>query len=244
MLKDREGRIDLDIPVSGTLDDPEFSYRKVVWQAIRNVLTKVATAPFLALGRLIGMEGKDLEFVEFAPASGEIAPPAREKLGQLARALGERPELVLEVRGVFDEEIDAAELSRQKVDAAVELRIAELPPAAGAEPRLASEARRAALEGLFVERFSADELAALTARYTQPVNVAAADPAAPAGAAPTLDLSAHLEALHARIAAAENVAATDLTALADARAAAIRDYLAGESGVPAERIAMLPSEAL
>jgi uncharacterized protein involved in outer membrane biogenesis len=246
MLKDRNGRIDLDIPVSGTLDDPEFSYRKVVWQAIKNVLSKVATAPFLALGKLIGIEGKDLEFVEFAPASGEIAPPAREKLSQLAQALGERPELVLEVRGVFDEEIDAAELKRQKVDSAVEAKIATLPPAAGDEPRLASEARRTALEALFAERFSAVELAAVTAQFTQAPGVAAGDPsAAAAGAAPPFDLSAYLDALHARIAETEAVPEADLTALADGRAAAIRDFLlSGELAVPAERITMLPSETL
>ena len=243
MLKDRNGRIDLHIPVSGTLDDPEFSYRKLVWQAIRNVLTKVATAPFLALAKLIGAEGKDLEFVEFEPASSEIAPPAREKLEQLARALAERPELLLEVRGVFDEEIDAEALKNRKLDAEVAARVETLPPAAGDEPRLASESRRAALEALFTDRFAAEELSALVARHTAAPPAAEAAPGA-APPAPLLDLSAYLDALRARLVATETVGEAELVQLADARAGSISAFLTGTSAVPAERLQLLPSDRL
>ncbi|HXV75378.1 MAG TPA: DUF748 domain-containing protein, partial [Candidatus Polarisedimenticolaceae bacterium] len=135
LLKDSRGNIELDIPVGGTLDDPEFAYGKLVWKAIKNVLTKVATAPFRALAGLIGSD-KDLEFVEFAPATSEIAPPAREKLDELARALVERPELVLEVAGVYDPEIDADGMRKQKLAASVAQRVAAGGTDPGAEPTL------------------------------------------------------------------------------------------------------------
>ena len=56
LLEDSNGIIDLDLPVSGSLDDPQFSYGRIIWKAIVNVLTKLVTAPFRALGKLLGDE--------------------------------------------------------------------------------------------------------------------------------------------------------------------------------------------
>jgi hypothetical protein len=179
------------------------------------------------------VEGKDLEFVEFAPASSEVAPPAREKLGQLAQALAERPELVLEVRGVFDEEIDAEEIKRLKLDAEIAARVEQLP-VSGDEPQLSSEGRRAALEALFVERLPAEELAALAARHTVPSEAGA----------PTLDTGAYVDELRARLVATEATSEDELVQLADARASAISAFLASLGTVPPERVQVLESNRL
>ena len=53
ILEDSDGVIDLDLPITGSLDDPKFSYGSIVWKAIRNVLGKIVTAPFRALGRCV-----------------------------------------------------------------------------------------------------------------------------------------------------------------------------------------------
>ncbi|MGD0276045.1 MAG: DUF748 domain-containing protein [Syntrophales bacterium] len=72
LLKDRNGRIKLDMPVSGTLDDPKFSVWKIIIQVLMNILTKAATAPFALLGSLVS-GGEELSYVEFDPGNAMIS---------------------------------------------------------------------------------------------------------------------------------------------------------------------------
>ncbi|HET6278030.1 MAG TPA: DUF748 domain-containing protein, partial [Candidatus Polarisedimenticolia bacterium] len=238
MLKDKQGNIELDIPVGGTLDDPEFAYGALVWKAIKTVMTKIVTAPFRALARLIGSD-KDLEYVEFAPAGSDLAPPAREKIGQLGQALAERPELSLELRGVFDPAIDAAAIRRRAVDALVDGRLASLPQPATAEPALASERRRAALESLFVERFPQEDLDRLAASHTVPAGPPADRKSRVKEGDPVLDLPPYLDDIRERLIAAQPVAEADLAGLAAARAAVIRDALTSGGLLADERVLTL-----
>lgn len=67
--------IDLDLPITVSLDDPQFSYGGIVWKAIRNVLGKIVTAPFRALGKLFGGDGDKLEAIVFEAGSATMAPP-------------------------------------------------------------------------------------------------------------------------------------------------------------------------
>ncbi|MBL8271777.1 DUF748 domain-containing protein [Steroidobacter sp.] len=96
LLKDRHGVIDVNLPVGGTLDDPKFRLGPIVWKAVLNLLTKVVTAPFTALGALFG-GGEELAFVDFPAGSSELPAVEAEKLGKLAKALVERPQLKLNV---------------------------------------------------------------------------------------------------------------------------------------------------
>jgi hypothetical protein len=96
LLKDRRGVIDVNLPVSGTLDDPKFRLGPIIWKAVLGLLTKVVTAPFAALGALFG-GGDELAFVNFAPGSADLSAAEAEKLGKLAKALAERPQLRLDV---------------------------------------------------------------------------------------------------------------------------------------------------
>lgn len=96
LLKDRHGVIDLDLPVRGSLDDPQFRYGKIVWQVLTNVLTKIVTAPFAALGSLFG-GGEELSFIDFAAGSPALTASASDKLAKLGTALSERPQLKLDV---------------------------------------------------------------------------------------------------------------------------------------------------
>ena len=105
LLKDRSGKIDLDIPVRGELDDPEFSYRSAVLRAIMNIFIKAATAPFSLLGAVLGSDEK-LDSVTFQRGLSKLDDKARKKLDILAKALGDRPALKVEVTGYFDPEAD------------------------------------------------------------------------------------------------------------------------------------------
>jgi hypothetical protein len=122
LLQDSNGIIDLDIPISGSLDDPKFSYGRIVWKAIVNVLTKLVTAPFRALGKLLGVSSEKLEAVEFDPGSSALLPPEQEKLKTVAEALAKRPVLTLTLEPAFDPAADRRalqELAMRREAAAV-----------------------------------------------------------------------------------------------------------------------------
>ncbi len=161
ILSDSDGRIDLGLPVSGNLSDPEFSYGGIIWKALVNVVEKIATAPFRALGNMFG-SGEKFESIVFEPGATELTPPEREKLVRLAGALKKRPGLSLTVHGVYSD-ADTAALQDRQVRRAVAERagqhfeIDQDPgPLSTASPKV-----REALEALFAERFGAAELDAL-----------------------------------------------------------------------------------
>ena len=118
LLRDRQGVIDLELPIEGSLDEPDIKYGKLVWKAIFNVLGKVAASPFTLLGKAFG-GGTDLSYLAFAPGSDELTPEAHAKVLALAKSLLERPDLQLEVEGAADPMADAAALRRQALDLAL-----------------------------------------------------------------------------------------------------------------------------
>ena len=113
LLEDSNGVIDLDLPVSGNLDDPQFSYGSIIWKAIVNVLTKLVTAPFRALGKLLGVSSEKLESIDFDPGSSALLPPEQEKLKILAEALAKRPALDLTLEPGYDPEADRRALQER-----------------------------------------------------------------------------------------------------------------------------------
>lgn len=110
LLQDRQGRIVIDLPVAGRLDDPEFRVGRVVWRVITNLLTKAATAPFGLLGALVGGAPEELDRQVFAAGTEELEARAIQKLDTVARALAERPGLRLEIGGEWDAESDGVAL--------------------------------------------------------------------------------------------------------------------------------------
>lgn len=105
LLKDRHGQIRLDIPVAGTLDDPEFSVWRIIVQVLVNILTKAATAPFALLGSLMG-GGEEMSYVEFNAGSAAVGEANAKKLATLGKALKERPSLKMDIEGFVDREQD------------------------------------------------------------------------------------------------------------------------------------------
>ena len=114
LLKDRKGEIRLDLPVTGRIDDPEFSFWGIIWQIVKNLLVKAATSPFALLGALSGGSGEELSYLEFDPGSPVVPAGEAGKLETLAKALHDRPGLTLEIEGHVDPEREREEL-RQTV---------------------------------------------------------------------------------------------------------------------------------
>lgn len=117
LLKDRNGVIDLDLPIQGSLDDPQFSIGGVILRIIVNLVTKAVTAPFsLLAGAFGGSGGQDLGHVDFAPGSAELSEPARAKLDTLVKALQDRPALKLEATGRADSLTDEQALRKRHIE--------------------------------------------------------------------------------------------------------------------------------
>ncbi|MGZ6240108.1 MAG: DUF748 domain-containing protein, partial [Syntrophales bacterium] len=113
LLRDSDGKINLDIPVKGSIDDPEFSVWHIVMQVIVNLLTKVATAPFALLGSLFG-SGEELSYVEFDYGSSNISEQDMKKIETLVKALQAKPALKLDIDGGVDMERDREGLIRHQ----------------------------------------------------------------------------------------------------------------------------------
>lgn len=160
LLKDRNGRITFDVPISGTLDDPEFSIGKVLSQTVQNLITRAATAPFRMLGSLFGGgKEEDIEYVEFDAGESRLKPSALSKLRTLGNALFERPQLRVAIIGGAAADTDADPLRQAMLEA--ELRqlhsavvggIVETDPTSPLS-RLAASERAAALLCAYTNRF-------------------------------------------------------------------------------------------
>ena len=128
LLRDSKGVIEVDLPISGDLSDPEFSVGQVVMRAFVNLLAKAAASPFSMLGsiaELAGLSGEELGKVRFIPGSVQLADGEAEKLAALADALLDRPDLLLNIRGNVESQADGLALLRDELTASGEQDLSE-----------------------------------------------------------------------------------------------------------------------
>ncbi|NWB55089.1 DUF748 domain-containing protein [Pseudomonas sp. F8002] len=117
LLKDSDGKISIELPVTGDLNNPQFSVMPIVWQTLRNLVVRAATAPFKFIGGLISGGGaQDLGNVSFAAGSSELSKDSQSALDSLAKALKERPALRLEIEGTAAASSDGPLLAAQRLE--------------------------------------------------------------------------------------------------------------------------------
>lgn len=153
LLKDAEGKIVLDVPVQGSLTDPQFDIGKVVGQVFSNLFTKAATSPFALLGSMFGGGGEELGQQDFEPGTPTPTEASRPRLDVVRRALVERPALKLEIEPGYDRVADAEGFKRAQLD---ELLRVEVGIGAGEEREFTPEERERGVRQLFLQRVSAD----------------------------------------------------------------------------------------
>ena len=117
LLKDRNGRIDIDLPIRGDLKDPDFKYGRVVVSTLLNLLTKIVASPFMLMGKLIpgGGAEEDLQYIAFHPGSATVPDGEMKKLEVLAKGLEKRPGLRLDITGTADPTLDRAAIGTRKL---------------------------------------------------------------------------------------------------------------------------------
>lgn len=196
LLKDRNGLIDLDVPIAGQLNDPEFRIGSAVVKVIANLIVKTALSPFSLLGKLAG-GGEELSFLDFEPGTTNLVEGELPKLDKLAKALTERPAVNLEIEGAVDRTRDRDALALAKLEAQLRTRYLQEFAARGrpAPPleslKLEPEEAQRLLRAEFVERFGTNLTAIL---QTNALAQASADaPVAEGTAAPEQPGQAALE---------------------------------------------------
>ncbi len=231
LLKDRNGVIDLDLPVTGDLDDPQFRIGPIVWKVLVNLLTKAVTAPFALLGSLFG-GGEEINLIDFPAGDPGLDAAGQEKVRSLVQALNERPGLQLSVPAVFSKTADGPVLTEAGLQARlVAARKAELV------------AKKQPVEGVSFATISADPkayLKLLTIFYRQEYGDDVPVPEPPPEATdPTVQISLLEEGLRQRVAVTD----TELFALAKARAEAVQSLLLTDTGIDPGRVFLVaPAE--
>ncbi|PHQ64660.1 MAG: hypothetical protein COB99_08505 [Sulfurimonas sp.] len=119
LLEDSEGVIDINMPVEGNIDAPDFKYGALVWKTFGNLIIKAVASPFRFLGSMMGLDGEELEFVEFEPGLMTILPPEKEKLDNIAKLMVKRPKISLNIVPQYDEVQDSWILKQQKLIAMI-----------------------------------------------------------------------------------------------------------------------------
>ncbi|MDA3908940.1 MAG: DUF748 domain-containing protein [Sulfurimonas sp.] len=115
LLEDSDGVIDINMPVAGNVDAPDFKYGALVWKTFGNLIIKAVASPFKFLGSIMGLDGEELEFVEFEPGLMTILPPEKEKLDNIAKLMLKRPKISLNIVPQYDEVQDTWILKQQKL---------------------------------------------------------------------------------------------------------------------------------
>ena len=139
LLKDRNGVIDVNLPIGGSLDEPQFSVGGIVLKLILNIITKAVTAPFALLGSLFGGGGEELSHIEFGYGRSDLTADAESRLKTLATAMDNRPALKLEISGRFDPVNDLEGLKRVKIERKVKAQKVKELTRQGTAPKSVDE---------------------------------------------------------------------------------------------------------
>jgi Domain of Unknown Function (DUF748) len=232
LLKDRDGVIDLNLPVTGSLDDPKFKLAPIIWKVFVNILEKAVTAPFALLGSLFG-GGPDLQFVDFQPGAAELDPVGVEKAQSIVKALDARPQLKIEIPIAVVGELDRPSLVEAKYRAQLQEALAapaarkKSPAATIAFDQLDASAQLDLLTRLYVSNFGADP--------KFPDSIEAIKPK-PDKTAARNDFLAH--ELHQHIAVTDS----DLTALGQQRAMKLQQAVLTGTQIAPERVFLVAND--
>lgn len=115
LLQDRSGQIDLNLPVTGSLNDPEFSVGGIIVKVIVNLITKAVTAPFALIGSMFGGENLDLNNLAFVTGSAQINDQTEKALAVVGKAMTERPGIKIQITGIGNTALDEKGLKEKRL---------------------------------------------------------------------------------------------------------------------------------
>jgi hypothetical protein len=221
LLKDRNGNIDLDIPISGSLSDPQFSVGSLIWQVIGNLIVKVVTSPFSFLASLgNGSAANDISYIEFAPGTSTLDEDDRNRLDALAKGLTDRPGVSLEIAGYGDEAGDRIGMQQARLEHTLRaLKFAELR-------RANRTAELPSIDAITIDPTERPALLERAWRNAKLNGSMFSKPPSP-------------EALEAQLLEHEAVTPADVKQVAQLRAQAARDYLRDRKAISHDRLYLM-----
>ncbi|MTI13339.1 DUF748 domain-containing protein [Sansalvadorimonas verongulae] len=122
LLKDRHGRIRVDLPVTGDLDNPQFQLGSVIRMAVVNFITNIVAAPFDMLASLVSGDAGKMSAFALQPGSNQLTTHQQATIQSLAQALNERPQLDIEIEPTASTVSDAPILIQQQLQQTVNSR--------------------------------------------------------------------------------------------------------------------------
>ena len=229
LMTDADGKIILDFPITGSLEDPHFDIGAVVVKVLVNIITKAVTAPFNLLANLVG-SSSDLSVIGFEPGSSELSAEAEKKLDAVVKGLKERTELRLDIKGMAYENADWPPLAEARLERQLK----------AAKARESGEAAKTASE-LAQIQLSKEEYQHLLLNYfrTQFPNARIGIYAEKLIEDEPLPETT-IKKLKKKLVAAIDKA--QLRALAHARAQAIFKRVTGKGGISSDRVFLLDSK--
>ena len=238
LLKDRNGVIRIGLPVTGSLNDPQFSLGPLIGVALVHLLEKAVTAPFAMLGRMFG-GGADVNRIEFPPGSATLLPAAQARVAAVAKALAQRPQLQLQVPAVFSPDIDRPALAQRQLRHEL-IALARSGAGAPAGHGRSRQPTPAPTAGREVLELPGEHYRLLLAAYHNAFGPKAPLPAT-AQKVPPYD-PAILE-MQSALLKRTAITDADLQALAQQRAQAIRAAILAAGGVAAGRVGISAAAA-
>jgi outer membrane protein OmpA-like peptidoglycan-associated protein len=218
LLRDAKGTVELSLPVTGSLDDPDFSLAAALAGGFRDQVARVADKPFERLARLVNGSAERLEQVGFAAGSSRLGEQAVASLGLLARALAQRPGLELRIAGLADAQADRDALAQHQFERMLKAR--KVRGQGGAVANLdAVTIGRGEYPVLVDALFRESSLPLPTDREGRPRDIGVSEKA---------------KALLATV----PVGDSQLRDLAQDRAQAVRDWLAKQGGLDPSRLSL------
>jgi len=224
LLQDADGKIDVSLPITGRLDDPQFSVRHLLHEAFTQTVTKLVSSPFAVLGKLVHWQGhEELGWIGFEAGDARLEQPALDKLDHIARILQQRPQLDLDIKSQANWHGDRRILAEQAFKDHLENMLkTERKVLYSGEIKPETPDYRRLVTVFFGENYpESPDIKNLTS----------------SGQA-TLE-GPRLQAAVERILTDWPVDETDLRLLAQRRSEAIRQYLVGHQGIPDTRLYVL-----
>ena len=229
LLKDKNGNIDLDVDISGDLNDPDINVGELIWWGVKRSFTKVIEAPFNYLGELLGISGDDLEYVEFTQGSAELLPKQTQELDHLGDAMNQRPELILQISGLANQYSDGQAIRSIKTNTIFTKEIKtgltdSLINPLNIDPNISKDI----LERLSIKIIGKDSLEITKSKYSDLMD--------------QNDMKNYVKELLMVIENNQTLTQDELYGLANQRAEAIKNYLILNSQISPNRLLLLVPE--
>lgn len=219
LLEDSDGIIDINLPVTGNVDDPQFSIAPIVWKAFFNLIMKAVTSPFSLLGALLGVDEEQMKSLEFEFGKSTIIASEKEALDNIAKILNKKPKLAIKIKPVFDPIKDKQALQNIKFEKFLTKQMKKIPE---------GDEYKEALEDIFKEINGSKKLKQTEKSFTKKDKNGKKE----------FDNDSYIQFLKKSIVSKQKVSEDELNQIAKKRVDNILKYLLIDKKIPKESIIM------